>query len=909
MRSCATVLGLAFMLSCVCASVAGSATLKLYVAPGGNDTWSGRLEAPNTPRTDGPLATLAAARDAVRRMKADGGLAMPVQVLVREGVHHITEPLVFRPEDSGTKACPISYEAYPREHPVISGGRTIGPWRQHRDGTLWVAHVPEALRDGWVFRQLFVNGQRRTLARSPNDGYYHLVGKAAPTLDPVTGEETDTSKTAFRFEPGNIKPWSNLSDVNIVVYYNWETALLRIARVDTETNTVHFTGASKWPFTQQGGGRQRFFVENCPEALDAPGEWFLDRHAGKLYYYPMPGEEPDSIEAVAPVTRQFLVFAGDPDKGRFVDHIRIKGLRFHYCGYVLEPEGHGDWQAAVTVPAAIQANGARHCALEGCEVAHIGTYAVWFRRGCKRNRIAQNHILDLGAGGVRLGQQGRPQDENAETDHNVVTNNFIHDGGKVYAGAVGAWIGHASDNELSHNEICDFNYTGVSCGWSWGYRETGHHRNEIAYNHLHHLGRGVLHDMGAIYTLGISPGTKLHHNLIHDIWSCLPQGGAGGIYPDEGSSEILIENNVVYHTDAGGLTVHYGKDNIVRNNVFAFGGREQVIRGRPEDHRAFTFERNIVYFDRGPVWTAWGDKKPNWEADHNCYWNVARKPLVFLADLSFEQWQKLGLDEHSIVADPKFVAPRRGDFRLRKNSPALKLGIKSIDISGAGLIGPRAWVNLPKRIKRPPVKFAARVEPKPQLVDDGFEHSVLSTTAEHATTHGETSEARIRVTDELAATGKHSLKFTDAPGLDQVWNPHLYYTLGLAEGLAEVQYDLWLGPGAIVWHEWRDAAHPYRVGPSLGIDAKGQLTAGEDALATLPREKWIHFEILCGLGKRATGTYDLTVTVSGEQPRRFEKLSCNPELKRLDWLGFVSNATEKAIFYLDNVRLAVRKKR
>jgi parallel beta-helix repeat protein len=554
----------------------------------------------------------------------------------------------------------------------------------------------------------------------------------------------------------------------------------------------------------------------------------------------------------------------------------------------------------------IQGRGARHCAVEDCEISHIGTYAVWFDRGCTFNRIARNHIHDLGAGGVRFGEQGVPGPENVRTHHNVCTNNFIHDGGYVYAGAVGVWIGHASDNEVSHNEICDLNYTGISCGWSWGYGPTDHHNNLLAYNHLHHVGaRGVLADTAAIYTLGISPGTRLDHNLIHDEWSYPPMPGAGGIYPDEGSSQITIENNVVYDTVSGGLTVHYGENNTVRNNIFAFGRDQQVVRGRNEEHLAFTFERNIVYYNSGATWVAGGANR-NWAADHNLYFNASGQPLLFLGSLGFKEWQALGQDVHSLVADPRFVDPARRDFRLRPDSPALKLGFVPIDISTAGLTGPRRWTDLPRQIRRARFDLGTRPIPAPQLIDDGFENTPLGATADGAITYGQTPAATIRVTDETAATGKHSLKFLDAPGLDQSWNPHLWYTPNLFEGMARLQFDLLLRPGAQLWEEWRDSAAPYRVGPSLGIDAAGALTAGGRKIADLPADKWIHFDIVCGLGKKATATYSLTLTVSGAGPVSVDKLPCDPKFTHLEWLGFVSNATDTRIFYVDNIKLTVR---
>ena len=897
----------AFLAVSLAASVAAErAAITLYIAPDGNDEWSGRYAAPDAEETDGPLASLEAARETIRGMKQGGAPAGPVRVLLRQGTYYRPEPFILTPEDSGTADAPVTYASAPGERAVIRGGVPITAWRPRADG-LWMAKVPWARKQGVAFRQLFVNGTRRTLARSPNEGYFHMVGKAANPTDPATGEEIDLSKRAFRFEPGDLTPSGRPGDANLVIYYNWETALLRIQRVDAKTNTVHLTGPSKWPFTQMGGGRQRYQLQNTFEALDEPGEWFLDYRAGNLYYYPLPGESPDALRAVAPVAKTFLVFRGEPDQGKFVEHIDFEGIAFNFADYDLEPQGHGDWQAAVTMPAVIQADGARHCAVHGCELAHFGSYGIWFRSGCQHNRIVQNHIHDMGCGAVRIGDQGPASRPERQTHHNTVHNNFIHDGGNVYAGAVGIWIGHAGDSRITHNEIRDMNYTGISVGWSWGYGKTQHKRNEIAYNHIHHVGRGMLHDMGAIYTLGLSEGTVLHHNYIHDIWSSEASGGAGGIYPDEGSSGITIENNVVYRTDAGGLTIHYGKDITVRNNIFAFGYREQIIRGRQEKHQAFRFERNIVYFDEGPVWTAWGGGKPNWAADHNLYWNTLGRPLVFLGSKSFAQWQALGLDEHSIVEDPLFVAPAEGDFTLRPGSPIEKIGFQPIDISSAGLVGPIEWRSLPQATPRPDIQFGRRYVMEPRPLADDFEGYSVGMAADFAQTYGEENEARIRVTDETAAAGVHSLKFTDAAGLKYQYNPHLFYDPALREGAATLQFDLMFRSGAVLAHEWRDAGATYHTGPSIAVDEKGALTAGKRKLMDLPTNEWVRFEVTCGLGNRATGYYRLAVTPQGQQTKAFDKLPCDTLFTSLRWLGFISNATQKAQFYLDNLMLGTDK--
>jgi parallel beta-helix repeat protein len=180
--------------------------------------------------------------------------------------------------------------------------------------------------------------------------------------------------------------------------------------------------------------------------------------------------------------------------------------------------------------------------------------------------------------------------------------------------------------------------------------------------------------------LGIQPGTVLRNNLIDDCaayWY-----GGWGIYTDEGSSHILIENNIVYNTTHGGFHQHYGAENILRNNVFAFAKYHQLQRTRPEEHRVFVFERNIVYYEEGVLLGGnWSDD--HFTMDYNIYWNASGRPVTF-AGASFEEWQKRGHDLHSLIADPKFVDAKRFDFRLRPDSPAFGLGIKSVDTSKVG---------------------------------------------------------------------------------------------------------------------------------------------------------------------------------------------------------------------------------
>jgi hypothetical protein len=601
----------------------------------------------------GPLRSLAAARDHIRELRKQGNQGSMV-VVVRGGTYRLSEPFVLTPEDSGT-----TYAAYPGEHPIISGGEEIKGWKQG-EGKLWTAPVKGG------FRELFVGGRRAQRARTPTNGFYR-----------IDGPSSQDKPFLLRFRGKDVKKaWAG-KGVEVVALLAWAEIRMPIVSVDETSHTARLSGDPR-PSNKEVDAR--YWIENAPDALDAPGEWFHDEASGTVKYWPVAGDDLTRDEVVTPRLQQLVRIEGKPEAGQMVHDVVFRGLDFRDTDWSMDANGYADTQAAIEAASAFEATGATHVSIEHCTFAQMGGYAIWFGRGSKENRVVNTEIFDMGAGGIKVGETAMSENTAERNEGNVITDNDIHDLGRVYPAAVGIWVGQSSNNTLSHNHIHDLYYTAISVGWTWGYAGNQCKGNKIEFNHLHDIGKNMLSDMGAIYTLGVQPGTVIRNNLIHDVYSFTY--GGWGIYPDEGSSDMVIENNIVYRTKSAGFHQHYGRENMVRNNVFAFGKEFQVMRTRAEPYVSFTFENNIVYFDEGRLlgsnWT--GDQ---FRMEKNIYWDT-RGGVMSFSGRSWEEWQKEGHDAGSMVANPMFVNAGSYDFRLKPESPALRLGFQQIDMSGVG---------------------------------------------------------------------------------------------------------------------------------------------------------------------------------------------------------------------------------
>jgi parallel beta-helix repeat protein len=647
------------ILLCAGAAPAPAGTYTFYVATNGNDCWSGTQSAANAQRTDGPLRTLPAALQRSRHARRHESDA--VRIFVRNGTYPLGEPLVLTEKDSK-----LVIAAFPHESPVISGQTVIGGWQHSRlNQNIWQTEIPDARNGKWVFHELFVNGRRKQRTRVPDQGFFRMVGSG------VAGHPTE-----LQFHPGDVQSnWAQAGDVELVTLAAWAQSRNQIREVIAPSNIVSLAGGA---MANQSESNGRFYIENAPVEL-RPGQWHLDRGSGLLTYWPEAGEDVPNVTITAPHLYELVRITGETNHA--AHNIAFRGITFADTDWRLEGGTDTDIQAAVETPGAVQAQFARDCAFERCVFQRLGGYALELDRGCERDKIIGNDMHDLGAGGIRVGETALDQAMHTPCGHHSITDNHIHDIGLVNAPGVGIFVLLSGQNRIAHNEVDHTYYSAISVGWSWGYAETPCRGNIVKYNYLHDIGQGMLSDMGGVYTLGVQPGTVVRNNLIHDV--NISVYGGWGLYTDEGSSGIVLENNIVYRCQSAGFHQHYGRTNVIRNNIFALNRESQLMRTRIENHVVFILTNNIVYFDSGSLLGGrWGD---DLEMDHNLYFDTRSRKGDNQTSGTLLAWQKRGHDLHSWFVDPVFKGPGRGDFRLWWNSPARRFGFRPIRMSGVGV--------------------------------------------------------------------------------------------------------------------------------------------------------------------------------------------------------------------------------
>ena len=464
------------------------------------------------------------------------------------GILEINDPIRLNKDFSGV--------TFKGNNTVFDGGCAVKQW--DTDGELWTAPLPAG------HRFLYRNSVMVVNCRYPAEGLLHC-----------DKWECEQDKPTWRWQkcrmhyamPEQLRKAA--VNAEIVLYFGWQCCRFRGFRIDEEGIDLPFDSSIF------NAPNCNFVLEDMPVSYLTPGQWHPDSENGILYYKPLPGEQMGDA----------CFFTGGAKKLLILDQVKnvtFENITFRHTGDEQIANSH---QADHLTSGAIEFRFAKNCVFKNCTFESLSCWGADLLSGSTDNTFTHCTFRELGSGAVKM-SGGHPYHAvSMYCGRNRIEHCTITKGGNRWAGCVALLIRHSGENVLDDNEISHFPYSGISCGWSWGYMPSSAKNNRITNNRIHEIGRhNLVHDMGAIYLLGDQPGTVVAENHIYNVFS---SHFCWGIYLDEGSANMLFERNLVHNCTNEPFRVHFGKNNIVRDNVFIAASSAACVsttRGTMEKH-------------------------------------------------------------------------------------------------------------------------------------------------------------------------------------------------------------------------------------------------------------------------------------------------------------------------------------
>lgn len=557
---------------------------EIYVSLQGNDKNPGTKEA--------PFYTLNRAIKQARewrrlnRPEVAGG----IYIRLEEGVYAQRNSLFLRPEDSGTPDSPTVICAVDGAHPVISGGVAVTGWKrgcnhpaipEKLKQKIWSAEAPLIGNRRVETRQMWVNGHKvQRAAQFPDGGLEQMI-------DFNPEEQTITIPVSQSVNPNRLQ---NAGQLEMIVHQRWAIAILRVKSIDAKDGQAvvrfhepesHLEFAHPWPQPVIGGekGNSSFCLTNALELLDQPGEWFQEYPSGTIYYYPQAGENMETAEVIIPALETLVTIDGT--LSRPVKHIQFNGITFAHTSWMRPSfQGHVTLQGGfplldayklqepglpekaelenqawiIRPETAIRVRGAEHIDFKHCTFRHLSSTGLDYEWAVTASSVEDCQFTDIGGtallvgafpdGGFETHVPFIPADVRELCSHITIRNNFISNVTNEDWGCVGIGAGYVRNMDISHNEVCHLNYSGICVGWGWTSLESGMCNNRIEANYVHHFARR-LYDAGGLYTLSNQPGSVMRNNRIEHLIEApyATNDRAFYIYLDEATDGYTMENN------------------------------------------------------------------------------------------------------------------------------------------------------------------------------------------------------------------------------------------------------------------------------------------------------------------------------------------------------------------------------
>lgn len=677
-RWCYVIIGLICLISAIPINPAhaNDSPLKLYVSTGGNDSWSGRLPDANGAKTDGPFATLERARDEIRALKKSGAaLSGGVQVVIRGGVYFLEKPFELNAADSGTDSAPVVYAASPGEKVYLSGGKSVAGFKSVIEDAI-VKRLDESAR-GKVLQadlkalgvadfgaadsggaELFFNDNPMTLARWPNEDFVRIVDTVVNDGHEIHGNK-GSKIGQFKYDGDRPSRWIWEKDPWLHGYWFWDWSDQRqkIVSIDAANSVISLAT----PYHNYGYRKgQWYYAFNMLSELDSPGEWYIDREKGVLYFWP-----PESIE------KSKTVLSMIPNL------IVVKDASFvAFQGLVLQ-ESRMDGVAVA---------GGKRVRIADCVIRNVGAWAA--QLSGVEHGVVGCEIYRAGSGGVSLTGGDRP----ALTPGGMYAeNNEIHHYGRINRMYTPGISLNGVGNRASHNLIHTAPHMAIFFGGN---------ENLIELNEIHDVCMES-NDAGAIYAgrNWTMRGNVIRYNYLHQITG-FEKRGCVGVYLDDMFASAAIFGNV-FHQVTMAAFIGGGRDCSIENNIFVDCDPALHIDARALNWAGYHADEWIVEAkEKGTLLGIAYNKPPYSErypqlvnilnddpkspkgniVAHNVCWGGK-----WDTDIVSEAKPLLDMKDNLVQEDPHFVDLEKQNFRLKADSPAFKMGFKEIPFDQIGL--------------------------------------------------------------------------------------------------------------------------------------------------------------------------------------------------------------------------------
>lgn len=595
---CSIVTVMSLTLSAFCLAQNSSrhqAAVQLYVAPYGSDSNAGTISK--------PFKTLERAQRAVRQKRT---LAehKSIEVFLRNGEYALSKPLQFSPDDGGDSISAVVYKGYPGERAIISSAIDLPrTWkRDDRDKTLWELNLT-GCADSTKIRSLFRNGvglnrssSDTLLASGPLPDYIGKYGaydfKAIKSLQ----KDNALAFCGFQYTPSEIPKFARQQDIEVLVYHSWEASWHTIHQIDPVNKVMVFTS----PFRYPAGffdGAERYLIQNAKEYLQKTNTWCYEQKTKTLWLRLPSDVNPNNARFTIPKLSKLIVIRGDIKTGKPVQNLIFSNIEFEMTKsewaindypkefraanqnkypWIRFNDGFSSAQMSISSGECISLDFAVHCKISGCKFRNLGNYAINIGDFSSDNSVDKCRIEQTGGGGIIIGSTDTRSPEIVSgvsrfPSHNAVTSNIIRRIGTVHPSSVGIAITNAAYTHVKGNRIENVPYSGISCGFTFGFQKNPSKSNLIEENYINGAMQ-QLADGGGIYTLGRQPGTVFRKNFITNVHRNKHAIGGknNGFFFDEGSSEFIVEENAV--TKVANTDIRFNQTDStkvgLRNNYF-----------------------------------------------------------------------------------------------------------------------------------------------------------------------------------------------------------------------------------------------------------------------------------------------------------------------------------------------------